>query len=128
MNIFLGKMEIFDVKFNIKGIDSSKEGLEWIANSIYVVIKGYSGIAESIGNEDTTRSVGSSCNKNPIMIINLCHRVFSKKIEILADMIVEVLLNKNYLNSRILLKTTLHSLYKFSRLYPAFAGLVEGSL
>ena len=78
MNIFLGKMEIFDVKLNIKGIDSSKEGLEWIANSIYVVIKGYSGIAESIGNEDTTRSVGSSCNKNPIVIINLCHRVFSK--------------------------------------------------
>ena len=41
---------------------------------------------------------------------------------------MEILLNKNYLNLRIVLKAILHSLYKFSKFYPALAGLVEGSL
>ena len=41
---------------------------------------------------------------------------------------MEILLNKNYLNLRIVLKAILHSLYKVTELYTTLAGHVESSL
>ena len=75
---FSGKRRNFDVKINPKGTDFQK--LVWgeLRKIPYGETKSYGDIAQSIGNKNAQRAVGSACNKNPVMIIVPCHRVISK--------------------------------------------------
>ena len=75
---FLGKRKIFDINLSPKGTDFQKRVWSELLKIPYGRTKSYSDIAESIGNKNAQRAVGSACNKNPIMIIIPCHRVVSK--------------------------------------------------
>jgi len=75
---FIGKRTIFNIKINPTGTDFQKLVWKELQKIPYGKTKSYSEVAESIGNKNTQRAVGSACNKNPIMIIIPCHRVVSK--------------------------------------------------
>ena len=75
---FIGKRTIFNIKINPTGTDFQKLVWKELQKIPYGKTKSYSEVAESIGNKNTQRAVGSACNKNPIMIIIPCHRAVSK--------------------------------------------------
>ena len=75
---FLGERKSFDIKINPKGTQFQKRVWNELQKISYGKTKSYSEIAHIIGNKNAQRTVGSACNKNPIMIIIPCHRVISK--------------------------------------------------
>lgn len=75
---FSGKRTTFNININPAGTDFQKLVWKELQNIPYGKTKSYSEVAESIGNKNAQRAVGSACNKNPIMIIIPCHRVISK--------------------------------------------------
>ena len=75
---FSGKRRTFDVKINPKGTAFQKLVWDELRKIPYGETRCYGDIAQSVGNKNAQRAVGSACNKNPIMIIVPCHRVISK--------------------------------------------------
>ena len=75
---FEGKRKLFEIKINLKGTEFQKKVWTELQNIPYGETRSYSKIAENIGNKNTQRAVGNTCNKNPVMIIIPCHRVISK--------------------------------------------------
>ncbi len=75
---FSGKRKIFDIKINPKGTAFQKQVWQELQKIPYGETKFYSEIAESIGNKNAQRAIGSACNKNPILLVIPCHRVISK--------------------------------------------------
>ena len=75
---FSGKRKIFDIKLKLIGTDFQKRIWEELQKIPYGTTKSYSEIATAAGNKNAQRTVGSACNKNPIMIMIPCHRVISK--------------------------------------------------
>ncbi|MBQ2612024.1 methylated-DNA--[bacterium] len=75
---FKGKRQVFDININPKGTDFQKQIWQELQKIPYGMTKSYSNIAETTGNKNAQRAVGSACNKNPIMIIIPCHRVIHK--------------------------------------------------
>ncbi len=75
---FSGKRKIFDIKINPKGTAFQKQVWQELQKMPYGETKFYSEIAESIGNKNAQRAIGSACNKNPILLVIPCHRIISK--------------------------------------------------
>lgn len=94
---FSGIRKSFDIKTNPKGTAFQKLVWKELLKIPYGMTKSYSEIAENIGNRKAQRAVGSTCNKNPIMIIIPCHRVVSKNGE-LGGFAYEKTVKQNLLN------------------------------
>ncbi len=75
---FKGKRKTFNIKINPIGSEFQKKVWEELQKIPFGKTRSYSDIAQSIGNKNAQRAVGTACNKNPIMIIIPCHRVISK--------------------------------------------------
>ncbi len=75
---FSNKRQTFDIKINPAGTNFQKLVWKKLQNISYGKTNSYSEIADSVGQPNAQRAVGSACNKNPIIIIIPCHRVISK--------------------------------------------------
>ncbi len=75
---FSEKRKTFDIKITPKGTAFQKQVWQELQKIPYGESKFYSEIAESIGNKNAQRAIGSACNKNPILLVIPCHRVISK--------------------------------------------------
>lgn len=75
---FKGKRKTFNIKINPIGSEFQKKVWEELRKIPFGKTRSYSDIAQSIGNKNAQRAVGTACNKNPILIIIPCHRVISK--------------------------------------------------
>ena len=75
---FAGTRSSFDLKITLKGTDFQKKVWNELRKIPYGKTKSYQEIAETIGNPNAQRAIGSACNKNPILLIIPCHRVISK--------------------------------------------------
>ena len=75
---FAGKRTKFELNISPKGTEFQKKVWAELLKIPYGKTKFYQEIAETIGNPNAQRAVGSACNKNPILLIIPCHRVISK--------------------------------------------------
>ena len=75
---FAGKRTKFELNISPKGTEFQKKVWAELLKISYGKTKSYQEIAETIGNPNAQRAVGSACNKNPILLIIPCHRVVSK--------------------------------------------------
>ena len=75
---FAGKRTKFELNIYPKGTEFQKKVWAELLKISYGKTKSYQEIAETIGNPNAQRAVGSACNKNPILLIIPCHRVVSK--------------------------------------------------
>ena len=75
---FAGKRTKFELNIYPKGTEFQKKVWAELLKISYGKTKSYQEIAETIGNPNAQRVVGSACNKNPILLIIPCHRVVSK--------------------------------------------------
>lgn len=73
-----GSRKTFNIPIKLTGTDFQKKVYEETLKIPYGSTKTYGGIASSIGNPKSMRSVGMALNKNPIWIIIPCHRVIGK--------------------------------------------------
>jgi len=71
----LGKRKTFDLKLEPKGTVFQKK--VWIAmrEIPYGQTKTYGDLARAVGSPKGFRAVGGACNRNPIAIVQPCHRV-----------------------------------------------------
>ncbi|NTW96016.1 MAG: methylated-DNA--[protein]-cysteine S-methyltransferase [Erysipelotrichaceae bacterium] len=71
----LGKRKTFDLKLDPKGTVFQKK--VWIAmrEIPYGETKTYGDLARAVGSPKGFRAVGGACNRNPIAIVQPCHRV-----------------------------------------------------
>ena len=72
---FEGNRQNFDLLLEPKGTEFQQKVWNALKEIHYGETKSYGEIAKMIGNEKAARAVGMANNKNPIMIINPCHRV-----------------------------------------------------
>ena len=75
---FAGKRTKFELNISPKGTEFQKKVWAELLKIPYGKTKSYQEIAETMGNPNAQRAVGSACNKNPILLIIPCHRVVSK--------------------------------------------------
>ena len=75
---FAGKRTKFELNISPNGTEFQKKVWAELLKIPYGKTKSYQEIAETIGNPNAQRAVGSACNKNPILLIIPCHRVVSK--------------------------------------------------
>ena len=75
---FARKRTKFELNISPKGTEFQKKVWAELLKIPYGKTKSYQEIAETIGNPNAQRAVGSACNKNPILLIIPCHRVVSK--------------------------------------------------
>ena len=75
---FAGKRTKFELNISPKGTEFQKKVWKNLLKIPYGKTKSYQEIAEAVGKPNTQRTVGSACNKNPILLIIPCHRVVSK--------------------------------------------------
>jgi methylated-DNA-[protein]-cysteine S-methyltransferase len=71
----LGKRSVFDLKLDPKGTDFQKKVWKAMREIPYGQTKTYGDLARAIGSPQAFRAVGGACNRNPIAIIQPCHRV-----------------------------------------------------
>jgi len=71
----LGKRKTFDLKLEPKGTVFQKK--VWLAmrEIPYGQTKTYGDLARAVGSPKGFRAVGGACNRNPIAIVQPCHRV-----------------------------------------------------
>ncbi len=72
---FDGKRKEFDIPLNPKGTSFQQKVWSCLYKIPYGETRTYKEIATQIGNENSSRAVGSANNKNPIPIFIPCHRV-----------------------------------------------------
>ena len=75
---FAGKRTKFELNISPKGTAFQKKVWAELLKIPYGKTKSYQEIAEAVGKPNAQRTVGSACNKNPILLIIPCHRVISK--------------------------------------------------
>ena len=75
---FAGSRKHFDLTIQPKGTEFQTKVWNELKKIPYGTTKSYQEIANTIGNPNAQRAVGSACNKNPILLIVPCHRVISK--------------------------------------------------
>ena len=75
---FAGKRTKFELNISPKGTEFQKKVWAELLKIPYGKTKSYQEIAEAVGKPKAQRAVGSTCNKNPILLIIPCHRVVSK--------------------------------------------------
>lgn len=75
---FAGKRTKFELNILPKGTEFQKKVWKELSKIPYGKTKSYQEIAKLIGNTNAQRSVGLTCNRNPILLIIPCHRVISK--------------------------------------------------
>ena len=75
---FAGNRTKFELNIYPKGTEFQKKVWAELLKIPYGKTKSYQEIAKTIGNPNAQRAVGSTCNKNPILLIIPCHRVVSK--------------------------------------------------
>jgi methylated-DNA-[protein]-cysteine S-methyltransferase len=71
----LGKRKTFDLRLDPKGTVFQKK--VWLAmrEIPYGQTKTYGDLARAVGSPKGFRAVGGACNRNPIAIVQPCHRV-----------------------------------------------------
>lgn len=75
---FAGKRMQFEVPIHNTGTDFQKRVWQELRQIPYGETRSYEEVAVAIGNPKSCRAVGQANNKNPILIINPCHRVIHK--------------------------------------------------
>ena len=70
-----GKRKEFDIPINPKGTPFQQKVWSCLYKIPYGETRTYKEIASQIGNENSSRAVGSANNKNPLPIFIPCHRV-----------------------------------------------------
>ena len=78
LEYFDGKRNWFSVKLNPIGTDFQKDVWNCLVQIPFGKTSTYSKIAETLGDINSVRAVGSSNAKNPIALIIPCHRVIGK--------------------------------------------------
>ncbi len=74
---FSGKRKKFNLPVKIEGTEFQKAVYQGLLGISYGKTKSYKEIADIIGHKNAYRAVGSTCNKNKILIIVPCHRVIA---------------------------------------------------
>ena len=72
---FAGTRKTFSVPLNPAGTDFQRAVWAALRAIPYGETRSYSEIAAAVGNPKAARAVGNANNKNPILILTLCHRV-----------------------------------------------------
>jgi len=75
---FKGSRKEFDIPIKTKGTDFQNLVWEELNQIPYGETTYYERIAKKIGKEKSSRAVGASIHKNPILIVIPCHRVIGK--------------------------------------------------
>ena len=70
-----GKRKTFDIALEPNGTDFQKKVWEELRKVPYGTTVTYGQLAAKIGKPKAARAVGSAMNKNPILIVQPCHRV-----------------------------------------------------
>lgn len=70
-----GKRQTFCFPINPKGTPFQEQVWNALRNIPYGETRSYKQIAEVIGNPKAVRAVGMANNRNPLLIVNPCHRV-----------------------------------------------------
>lgn len=70
-----GEKIAFDLKLDPKGTPFQKEVWAAMAKIPYGETRTYGQLAVEIGHPKAFRAVGGACNRNPIAIVQPCHRV-----------------------------------------------------
>lgn len=65
----------FDLKLDPKGTPFQKKVWKAMCEIPYGETRSYGDLARSIGSPKAFRAVGGACNRNPISIVQPCHRV-----------------------------------------------------
>lgn len=73
-----GERKDFSVPIARSGSDFYVSVWKALEEIPYGETRTYQEIAESVGNKDSARAVGSACNSNPLPILVPCHRVIGK--------------------------------------------------
>lgn len=72
---FAGKRKHFTVKSKTNGTPFQEKVWAALRTIPYGEVRSYKDIAIQIGNERACRAVGGANNKNPLLLLNPCHRV-----------------------------------------------------
>ena len=72
---FAGKRRTFDVPLSVTGSDFQKRVWDALRNIPYGETRSYQQIAAAAGNAKAASAVGMANNRNPILIMLLCHGV-----------------------------------------------------
>lgn len=75
---FAGKRTAFDLPISCKGTEFQRKVWEELRRIPYGETRSYEEIAAAVGNRKAVRAVGMANHRNPILIINPCHRVIHK--------------------------------------------------
>lgn len=74
---FKGELKKFKLPMNTRGTKFQQKVWKALKEIPYGETKSYTQIAKMIKNPKSCRAVGSSCGKNPFLIVIPCHRVVS---------------------------------------------------
>lgn len=74
---FNGNLKVFNLPYKLNLTPFQNKVLEAVSKIPFSKTKSYFEIAQETGNKRAYRAVGSSCNKNPLLILIPCHRVIS---------------------------------------------------
>jgi methylated-DNA-[protein]-cysteine S-methyltransferase len=74
---FSGARQSFDVPMHAEGTEFQKKVWNAMRKIPHGKTKTYGEIARAIGKAAAVRAVGAACGKNPILILNPCHRVLA---------------------------------------------------
>ncbi len=70
-----GEKITFDLKLDPKGTPFQKKVWKAMCEIPYGQTRSYGDLAKTIGSPKAFRAVGGACNRNPISIVQPCHRV-----------------------------------------------------
>ena len=76
---FKGQLKKFDIPLYERGTAFQKKVWKALQKIPYAETKTYSQIAQLIHKPKAYRAVGSSCGKNPFLLVIPCHRVLSQQ-------------------------------------------------
>ncbi|QJB57103.1 methylated-DNA--[protein]-cysteine S-methyltransferase [Pseudodesulfovibrio sp. zrk46] len=77
LEYFDGKRTQFDLPLNPQGTEFQKKAWKALRTIPFGEVRTYKEMAESIGNPNASRAVGTANAKNPIPLIIPCHRVIA---------------------------------------------------
>ena len=72
---FAGELKQFDLPLHVKGTDFQLRVWNGLCDIPYAETISYGELAANIGNKKACRAVGGANNRNPITIVQPCHRV-----------------------------------------------------
>ncbi|MBR5284176.1 MAG: methylated-DNA--[Clostridia bacterium] len=72
---FCGTRKIFDLPLSAKGTPFQQAVWEALRQIPYGEVRSYKEIAQTIGRPNACRAVGQANNRNPLLIVQPCHRV-----------------------------------------------------